>query len=191
MGRPRNVAIDDTILLATIEVVAARGLADTTSDEIAARAHVGKDSIYRRWPGKHELFVAMADRLATLRPDVPDTGSVMTDLERYLEEVEAALREGTFGRALRGLVSAAAVDPELGEAVARIWGAITDDLAQILDEAADQGVLLCRPGDQPFAVMLAGSVVGTWLLSADAAPRPPIRTIVHATLDGWTDQTLW
>ena len=84
MGRPRNVAIDDTILLATIEVVAARGLADATSDEIAARAHVGKDSIYRRWPGKRELFVAMADRLATLRPDLPDTGFVMTDLERYL-----------------------------------------------------------------------------------------------------------
>ena len=61
----------------------------------------------------------------------------------------------------------------------------------ILEEASSQGVLLCRPGDQPFAVMLAGSVVGSWLLTGDAAPRPPIRTIVHAMLDGWTDQTAW
>jgi len=54
-GRPRNEEADRAILRAATEALAARGLRGLSIDEVAARAGVGKATIYRRWPSKGTL----------------------------------------------------------------------------------------------------------------------------------------
>jgi len=51
-SRPRSDEVDKAILRATSELLSERGLDAMTIEDVAARAGVGKSSIYRRWPTK-------------------------------------------------------------------------------------------------------------------------------------------
>ena len=64
-GRPRSVEADRAILAATVDLLASRGLAAMSIEEIAARAGVGKATIYRRWPSKGLLAL---DAFVTVVP---------------------------------------------------------------------------------------------------------------------------
>lgn len=79
MGRPRDQALEQAILDATIEVVMSNGFAAARLDEIAKRAGTGKAAIYRRWDTKTALVIAAAE---SLQADVviPDEGSLRADL---------------------------------------------------------------------------------------------------------------
>ena len=56
-GRPRDPACDAAILQATLDVFAEEGYAGVSIDGVAARAGVGKATIYRRYSSKAELVV--------------------------------------------------------------------------------------------------------------------------------------
>ena len=60
-----------------------------TIDAVAARAHVSKATIYRRWDGKAELVVAaLRDRQVGVH-NPPDTGSLRGDLIELLRATAA------------------------------------------------------------------------------------------------------
>ncbi|WP_431729231.1 TetR/AcrR family transcriptional regulator [Verrucosispora sp. TAA-831] len=79
-GRPRSVRADEAIVEATLDLLAEGSTIEAISVEaIAARAGVGKATIYRRWPGKNAL---LSDALRTLKGDPPQPAgrSVRDDL---------------------------------------------------------------------------------------------------------------
>jgi AcrR family transcriptional regulator len=79
VSRPRSAESHAAILQAAVELVVEGGLRGTSIEGIAARAGVGKTTIYRRWRTKEELFAEALRGLAFELPD-PDTGSVREDL---------------------------------------------------------------------------------------------------------------
>jgi AcrR family transcriptional regulator len=83
-GRPRSPQAHRAILKATLELLAEVGFEAMSIDAIAARARVGKTTIYRRYSGKAEL---VADAIESLRQDVviPDTGQLWSDLDALIE----------------------------------------------------------------------------------------------------------
>ncbi|MFU8874183.1 TetR/AcrR family transcriptional regulator [Micromonospora sp. SL4-19] len=79
-GRPRSIRADEAIVQATLDLLAEGNTIEALSIEaIAARAGVGKATIYRRWPGKDALLL---DALRTLKgtPPQPAGHSVRDDL---------------------------------------------------------------------------------------------------------------
>lgn len=78
-GRPRDPAVEHSILTATQDLLVEHGYTATTIAAVAARAHCGKSAIYRRWSTKIELVVAAVRALHTTAP-LPDTGSLRHDL---------------------------------------------------------------------------------------------------------------
>jgi len=79
-GRPRCAGVDQSITDAVIDLLMDGTAVDAISMEsVAARAGVGKATIYRRWQHKDELI---ADAVATLKPPPPRTAgrSVHEDL---------------------------------------------------------------------------------------------------------------
>ncbi|HVC13432.1 MAG TPA: TetR/AcrR family transcriptional regulator [Acidimicrobiales bacterium] len=115
-GRPLSSGTERAILQATTELLAERGLAAMTIEEIAARAHVGKASVYRRWPTKGTLaFDAFVTDFLERQP-VPATGNLRDDLLALLRAWVRAVRHPTTGRTLRGLIAEVQRDPELADA---------------------------------------------------------------------------
>jgi len=65
------------------------GFDNTTVDDVAARAGVGKATVYRRWPSKEDLaLAAMTELFANEFPE-PDTGSVRKDIEESIRNILA------------------------------------------------------------------------------------------------------
>ncbi len=86
-GRPRSVRADEAIIEATLDLLAEGSTIEAISVEaIAARAGVGKATIYRRWAGKDAL---LHDALRTLKgePPRPSGRSVREDLIALLGAV--------------------------------------------------------------------------------------------------------
>jgi AcrR family transcriptional regulator len=67
-GRPRSERAEQAILQATIEAIGERGIDGVHCEDVAARAGVGKATLYRRWPGKEDLLIAA---FAAMRRPLP------------------------------------------------------------------------------------------------------------------------
>jgi AcrR family transcriptional regulator len=80
-GRPRSANADTAILDATLELLAMHGLSGLSVEAVAARAGVGKTTIYRRW---RDEMVAAAFRFVSDDVEIPDTGNVRDDLVTLL-----------------------------------------------------------------------------------------------------------
>lgn len=68
-GRPRSEDVHRAIIAATLDLLAEVGLDALSIEGVAARAEVGKTTIYRRWPNKEALVV---EAVATLKGPVPE-----------------------------------------------------------------------------------------------------------------------
>ncbi len=85
-GRPRSEQADRAIMAAALEVFAEHGPDGLSVEMVAARAGVGKATIYRRWPGKEQLLLDAVEALRTQLP--PPLGrSVRADLVALLEAI--------------------------------------------------------------------------------------------------------
>jgi AcrR family transcriptional regulator len=83
-GRPRSTRADEAIIDAVLDLLAEGSTIEALSIEaIAARAGVGKATIYRRWSGKDALLI---DAIRTLKGPIPQPAgrSVRDDLVTLL-----------------------------------------------------------------------------------------------------------
>ena len=83
-GRPRSEQAERAIIEATLDLFAESGPDGLCMERVAARAGVGKATIYRRWPGKEDLLL---DALASLKTPLPEPKgrSVREDLVAVLD----------------------------------------------------------------------------------------------------------
>jgi AcrR family transcriptional regulator len=78
-GRPRSEQAECAIIEATLDLFAEQGFEGVCVEAVAARAGVGKATIYRRWPNKEELLLAAFSSLKSPFPE-PKGVSVRDDL---------------------------------------------------------------------------------------------------------------
>jgi AcrR family transcriptional regulator len=112
-GRPRSEQADRAIMAAALELLAERGIAGMSIEEVASRAGVGKATIYRRWSSKGAL--ALDAFLAEFRQQqpLPDTGSLRGDLRASLRAWVRAVTHTQVGRILADLIGEAQHDKDL------------------------------------------------------------------------------
>lgn len=91
-GRPRSAAAEESILRATLDLLAERGPDATTINAVAARSGVARATIYLRWPGRDALITA-ALRHAIGREPYPLTGDLAEDIRRGAEQARLAFSE--------------------------------------------------------------------------------------------------
>lgn len=177
-GRPRDAGVADAILDAAIALIAEQGVDETSTAEIAARAHTGKDTIYRRWAHKEDLVRAALDRLLAGHGLPDPRGSLEGDLEAWLDALARALEETALGPIL---LASAARAPH--ETEARAW---LERYRRRLD--AEVGSLLQRHGREAdararaAASLLADACLGRWLQGAAPDPDDPARAMGLALL---------
>ncbi|MFF7587148.1 TetR/AcrR family transcriptional regulator [Kitasatospora purpeofusca] len=112
----RNEQSRAAILTAAAELVAELGFGKLTIEKIAARAGVGKQTIYRWWPSKgavvFDAFLA-ANENPSGSLDLPDTGDLGEDLRTVLRLTALELADPAFDRTGRALTAEVLTDPAL------------------------------------------------------------------------------
>lgn len=116
-GRPRDARTDRAILDATLELIAERGVYEFRTEDVAARAGVGKGAIYRRYGSKDDLVTAAIAGLVSEEIVVPDTGSTRGDLVLLMREAVELYRGSLAARLMPNLIGAMAQKPALAKAV--------------------------------------------------------------------------
>lgn len=84
VGRPRSEQAEQAIIDAALELFAERGVEGVCVEAVAARAGVGKATIYRRWSSKEDLLIAALGHVKSPLP-VPRGESVRADLIAMLD----------------------------------------------------------------------------------------------------------
>ncbi|MDI6104453.1 TetR/AcrR family transcriptional regulator [Actinoplanes sp. NEAU-A12] len=93
------------ILDAVLALLRESGYADLTIEAIASRAGVGKQTIYRWWPGRGAVVLdALVEQAAAAGPQaLPDTGDLEADLRVVVRAIVAELADPRLSATTRAL----------------------------------------------------------------------------------------
>ncbi|MGW5862873.1 TetR/AcrR family transcriptional regulator [Streptomyces sp. NPDC055239] len=174
-GRPRSEGTDARILAAAYDMLMERGYERYSIDEVAQRAKVAKTTLYRRWPTKDHLIVAV---VAKIQDDVPvaDTGDIRRDLVTYLEAVVGGLdrmrrvgtsTEGPSAGLVAELVAAAARHADVGEAVRAVFARRNASPLALLESARARGDLHADARPDLLFDELAGAIYYRLLITGE------------------------
>ena len=140
-GRPRDPACDAAILQAALDIFAVEGYAGVSIDGVAARAGVGKATIYRRYSSKAELVVEAVRCGASVDDWLPDTGHLRADLISMMEPLVERLR-GDDAKLLMMFAVERQRDPDLQEQFNRsVIGKKREHLCHLVASAIERGEL--------------------------------------------------
>jgi AcrR family transcriptional regulator len=113
-GRPRSAESHQAMLQATLELLAEVGFEAMSVEGIAARAGVGKTTIYRRYSGKEELVAAAIEQVRE-EVVIPNTGKLWNDMDALIEN-SAQITLSPIGRqAVAMIVSSAAGNAQFAQ----------------------------------------------------------------------------
>lgn len=140
-GRPRSEEAHRAILAAVVELLAEHGLGGLTIEAVAARAGVGKTTIYRRWETKNDLVLAAMEQLRPPGPP-PDTGSLLGDLGALVAVQRERLEASRLPSVIPRVLGESLDDPDLhAQIVERAVNPIRAILGEIVRRALDRGEL--------------------------------------------------
>jgi AcrR family transcriptional regulator len=185
-GRPRSEQSRASILAATFDLLRQVGYERMSIDAIAARASVGKSTIYRWYKNKEELVL---DTFRCSVPDLetPNKGSLAADLEELirvrLEKDPMALDRQSTALTL----SALAGSQTLAEAY---WSKYVQPkratLKIIFSRAKERGELRHDADADAFFDMLHGTLLFHILVKPSTSNTPLLtKTIVEQLLAGF------
>jgi AcrR family transcriptional regulator len=163
----RSARARTAILVATTQLIAEVGYPKLSIEAIAARAGVGKQTIYRWWPSKgavvFDAFMhVQADAGAT---ELPETEDLAADLARLLRETAEGLNDPRFDEPYRALTAEIQHDPNLNrELLDRLLGPLLEATRQRIVRGQQTGQI--DPAIDPaIAVeLLFGPMFHRWLL---------------------------
>ncbi len=158
-GRPRSERADRAIIDAALSLFAESGPEGLCIEKVAARAGVGKATIYRRWPGKEDLLL---DAMTSLKAPLPEPAgrSVAEDLVSLLQAMCAETADARRAREFALLLGEGAKYPRL---MARYRETVVEPRREVIRGVLRRGVAsgeLRADADLDAALfMLVGAVI--------------------------------
>jgi AcrR family transcriptional regulator len=174
-GRPRSARADEAIIEAVLDLMAGGTTIEALSMEaVAARAGVGKATIYRRWPNKESLIV---DAIGSLKGPLPElTGeSIREDLLALLRST-VKVRASRAGRIMPCLIPELQRNPELQRQYRRIAEPRREQMREVLRRGVAEGQLRADLDIEVAAALLNAPMfvqnVLNWNPALDTAKLP-------------------
>lgn len=151
-GRPRDPGVDEAVLAAAVDLLVEVGYSRLTMEQVAARAGVGKASLYLRWTGKIALVAEAIQHRAGAVPVVPDTGSLRSDMLGFLRGLLRS--RSNASKALSAVRGEIASNPELS----RAWheglaGTLEGSMRAIVERAIGRGEIPARTDVELLSVL--------------------------------------
>ena len=187
-GRPRSGASERAIIDAALELMAeGHGASAVTISELARRAGVGKDTLYRRWRTKDDLLV---EALGSLHgpPDGHADGPIREVLIARLSELIELLHDQRNQRIYRSLLTACGGHPVLRE---RFYAEVIEPRREatraVLRAAVARGELRADADPGLLGALLFSPVLAETL---EGRPRAPLRGAPRAVATRLVDAVL-
>lgn len=153
------MAADRAILEAFRLELSERGFADLRLEHVAARAGVGKSTLYRRWASKEDLAEQLLQKLAGPQTAIKETGNTREELLAAVVVPMRAVTDTPFGPVLRALLSQIAINPKLGDAFRRdVVGTRRAQIAGVVTHGIDRGDLVPAADPETAIDLLVGPV---------------------------------
>jgi AcrR family transcriptional regulator len=181
-GRPRSERADRAIIDAALSLYAESGAEALCIEKVAARAGVGKATIYRRWPGKEDLLL---DAIAALKTPVPELAgeSVRDDLITLLDALCTDVSDPRRTRTFALLLGEGTKYPRL---MKRYRETVVEPRREVIRGVLRRGAASgeLRAGIDIDAVMhmLTGAVIGRGRY--DSVPPGYVERVVDELLHG-------
>jgi AcrR family transcriptional regulator len=185
-GRRRSDRSHRAIITATQELLVERGYRALTIEGVAARAGVGKQTIYRWWPSRAAL-VLEAYLVGSDRVQLPaaDSGSTREDVRALITWLADVLAEPTGGRVVAGLIGDLQHDSDLAEGFRQ---AVVPARRQAMLAALERGHVrgeIRADADLGLAVdALHGAVFYRLLLSGEPLDTAFAERLADQVIDG-------
>jgi AcrR family transcriptional regulator len=157
-GRPRSARSEQAIIDAVLSMIAEGVAIEMLSVEsIAARAGVGKATIYRRWSSKEQLVI---DAVASLKLPVPEVAgeSVRADLVTLLSSI-ARNTPLNHGRLMNCLIPQIARTPELHHWYQRMVEPRREAIRRVLRRGIETGDLRADLDLEATVLLLATPMI--------------------------------
>ena len=157
-GRPRNARADEAIIEAVLALLVSGQSVDGISIEaVAAKAGVGKATIYRRWPNKEALLI---DAVAAMKGPLPEPAGV--SVRDDLIMLVAAMRNKSserFGRATACLLPEMVRRPDLHKVHQAVVEPRREVMRQVLRRGIATGELRADLDVELTLLMLSGPAI--------------------------------
>lgn len=178
-GRPRSERAEHAIIDATIEALGECGIDGVRCEDVAARAGVGKATLYRRWAGKEDLLIAA---FAAMRHPLPEPRgeSVREDLIALLAAVAADADDPRYAQQYALLHGAGERYPRL---VARYKERVVEPRRELVRSVLRRGIETgeLRPGTDVEVAMLL--LTGAIMARGKHDPAPAATGFVERAVD--------
>jgi AcrR family transcriptional regulator len=156
-GRRQDPAVDVAIRAAMDELIFERGV-DMTYDEIAARAGVGRATVFRRYPTKRDLVLEAITRVTLKRMQLPDTGSVQRDLRTAVVEIMRVFDQPRMRQLTRQGLGEACRSDAFRTVLQGVLDRRLEMITQILERGVERGELPAGTDTRTIADLLSGII---------------------------------
>jgi AcrR family transcriptional regulator len=158
-----------------------QGYDGMSMEGIAARAGVGKTTIYRRWSSKEDLIVdAIGELIFDVEP--PNTGSIREDLVEMLVTVQSTFTSSRAGEVFPRMAAQVAASSPLGRAyLERVIEPRFALLQGMIARGVDRGELPADVDPHLVRALLIGPVI-LWKLTG-RLPRRGARDRAERIVD--------
>ena len=183
-GRPRSERADRAIIDAALSLFAESGPEGLCIEKVAAKAGVGKATIYRRWPGKEDLLL---DALAALQAPLPQPAgqSVRDDLVTLLGAIRDSIADPRRAREFALLLGEGAKYPRL---MARYVETVLEPRREVIRSVLRRGIATGELRDSvdidAALFMLTGAVMARGKYEPGSFPPGYVERVVDELLLG-------
>jgi AcrR family transcriptional regulator len=184
-SRRRNERSHEAIVRATQELLVERGYRELTIEGVAARAGVGKQTIYRWWPSRSALVLEAYLSGSDTVPPPPQLGSAREDVRALLVWLAEVLAQPIGGRVVAGLVADLQHDPDLAAGFHRdVVPARRRAMLDALERGRERGEIRADADLEAAVDMLHGAVFYRLLLSGEPLDGEFAERTAGQVLDG-------
>ncbi|WP_045747285.1 TetR/AcrR family transcriptional regulator [Actinoplanes rectilineatus] len=179
----RNERSRRAILDAALALLTETGYSRMTIEAIAARAGVGKQTIYRWWRSKGAVVLdALVDGLPAAAA-LPDTGDIHADLRAVIRATVAEFADPHLSATTRALTIETLADAELAAQVRdRLLRPQLDQVRDRLESARRAGQIRDDAPLDQVVELLFGPIYHRWLLRTGPLTEPYADTLVTLAL---------
>lgn len=185
-GRPRRPETEEAILLSALQLFGELGYEGMTVEATAARAGVGKATLYRRWSSKDDLIISAVEWMFTSQ-EISETGNLRNDLVGLVGGACRFMSTSTAGSVFPRMASEVARRTPLGICyVQKVIGPRRKTIRKILSGAMKRGELRPELDVELLADILVGPIVLRRILGElGRSSEKMAPDLVDSLLDGW------